>query len=97
MQSTKKPRIQEALLLCATFLSGAAAYFFGFLFLKLYWPYRNLFNEEGRYFDEKSPVVYHQQSGFFIVPTFVFLFLVLIFGFIWRARRRQTEGVKGRP
>ncbi|MDR2213732.1 MAG: hypothetical protein LBE21_08940 [Pseudomonadales bacterium] len=84
-----KFRIVQLLLLCATLLSGAAAALFGFLYFSLYWPYRNLFNEEGRYYDEQALIVYHEQDGFLIAPTLVFLSIAIVFIFSWRARRRR--------
>lgn len=59
-------------------------------YLSLYWPYRELFSEEGRFFDEATLVVYHQQSGVLVLPAVVFLLLAVIAGVLWlRCRRRN--------
>ena len=97
MDSAQKPRHISQILLLAAAVSGAAALFFGFFYCSLYWPYRGLFNEEGRYFDEQNLVVYHEQNGLFIVPTLVCLALALLFGVVWWVRRRPVGGAAGGP
>lgn len=59
------------------------------LYFDLYWPYRNLFNEQGRYFDESDLVVHHQQSNLLIVPALFFLLLALFFAMLSWSRRSR--------
>lgn len=59
------------------------------LYFDLYWPYRNLFNEQGRYFDESDWVVHHQQSNLLIVPALFFLLLALFFAMLSWSRRSR--------
>lgn len=80
----------KPLLSIATFLSGAASLFFGALF-GLAWRDRHLFNAEGRYFDEASAVVHHNQSMTLLVPALAFLLMTLLFGLAWRIRQRKTR------
>ena len=75
------------MLLCAALLSCGTGAVFGLLYFTLYWPYRHMFNELGRYFDEKESVVYSQDSGVLIVPTIVFLAISLLLGITWLNRR----------
>jgi NADH:ubiquinone oxidoreductase subunit 5 (subunit L)/multisubunit Na+/H+ antiporter MnhA subunit len=88
---SRKADIWQLLLLTATILCAAGSLFFWFLYFTLYWPYRNLFNEEGRYFDEDSVVVYHEQNGLMIVPALALLLLAVLFGSRWWARRRAVH------
>ena len=93
----KSPRITQSVLLLAALSSGAATLFFGFLYFSLYWPYRNLFDGEGRYFDARHMVVYHEQNGLLIAPTLFFLLLASWSGIAWRVRRRaRSTLVSGR-
>lgn len=57
-------------------------------YFTLYWPYRALFNEDGRFIDEATMVVYHQQSGVLLLPALAFLLLAVIAGTSWLRRRR---------
>jgi len=81
---------EQALLLCAAILFSGATVFFGFFYFSLYWPYRTLFNEEGRYFDENTLIVYHEQNGLLIIPALACLALALLFGVSWWIRRRAA-------
>lgn len=90
-------RIPQALLLAATLISGASAALFGFLYFSLYWPYRGLFNEEGRYFDGDTLVVHHEQTGLFVVPALAFLVLAFVFAALSWIRRRSDEIVANEP
>ena len=91
MNSKRKPRVSQLLLLAAAFLSAAASLFFGFFYFGFYWPFRSQFNEEGRYFDEANLVVYHEQTGLLIVPTLACLALAILFAAIWWVRRRAAR------
>lgn len=90
-------RVPQASLLAAALASGVSAATFGFFFLSFYWPYRDLFNEEGRYFDAHNAVVHHEQSGLLLVPTFAFLALALCFAVAWWVRRRSVRSFTGGP
>lgn len=57
------------------------------LFFIVYWPYRALFNEQGRYVDEVMAVVYHEQSGALAIPALVLGLLAAFFAFMGRRRR----------
>ncbi len=91
------PRITQFVLLLSALASSAATLFFGFLYFSLYWPYRNLFDAEGRYFDARHLVVYHEQNGLLIVPTLVFLSLALWSGIAWRVRHRSRSTAASGP
>ena len=50
-----------------------------------YWRHRNLFNEEGRYFDAVEGVVFHAQSGMVWAGiSVIFIFATLFLQFIKR-------------
>lgn len=89
--------VPQALLLAAALISGTLAAVFSYLFLSLYWPYRDLFNEEGRYFDGQNVVVTHEQSGFLVVPALAFLAFALLFAVTWWVRRRSAWSIAGGP
>jgi cell division protein FtsX len=76
------------LLLCAAFLSGTGAVIFWFLYFSLYWQYRDLFNEIGRYYDEQDWVMYYEQDSVLIFPALAFSAFALLFIFSWWVRRR---------
>ena len=59
------------LLLAASLLSAACAMLFAFLYYSLYWRYRTLFNEQGRYFDATEMVVHYDSAFYLIVPAVV--------------------------
>lgn len=65
----------------------------GWMFFVLYWPYRHLFNEEGRYFCEANDVVYDSQSGVVIVPAILLGALAVLFALIGRRllQKRNAE------
>lgn len=90
-------RAPQAALLAAALISGTSAAVFSFFFLSFYWPYRDLFNEEGRYFDAHNAVVYREQSGLLIVPTLAFLAFALLFAVTWWVRRRSVRSITGGP
>ncbi len=71
----------------------SASLCFWFLYFSLYWPYRDLFNEDGRYFDERTSAVYHAQSSWLLLPALAFLMLAAGLGAAWRMRRRAGHGV----
>lgn len=66
-------------------LSAAASLGCWFLYFTLYWPYRHLFDEHGRYFDADRLVVHHEQTGLLIVPAVALLLAAAI---LIRARMR---------
>ena len=88
MNPTRNPGIAQTLLLGAASLCAAASAFFGFLYYELYWKYRGLFNEQGRYFDEADMVVHHDDAAFLIVPTIAALLLAFLLAAIWWNHRR---------
>jgi cell division protein FtsX len=57
------------------------------LFFIVYWPYRALFNEQGRYVDEAMAVVYHEQSGVLAIPALILGLLAAFFAFMGRRGR----------
>lgn len=84
--------------LVAALLAAAASLACWFLYFTLYWPYRGLFNEEGRYLDEATQVVHHEQSGVLVVPAIAFMVLSVAFGAAWRARRpARRAGGSSKP
>jgi hypothetical protein len=95
--ASKLFRLTQLILLLAAFLSGAATIFLGFFYFSLYWPYRDLFNEEGRYFDQQNVVVYHEQNGLLIVPALAFLLLSLLFCIAFLVRHRAASGAARGP
>ena len=97
MNLTRNSGIAQSLLLGAASLCTAASAFFGFLYYALYWKYRGLFNEQGRYFDEAAMVVHHDDAAFFIVPTIVALLLAVLLALWWIRRRTGVARVAGGP
>jgi hypothetical protein len=95
--ASKLFRFTQQILLLAAFLSGAATFFFGFFYFTLYWPYRDLFNVEGIYFDVQNVVVYHEQNVFLIVPSLAFLLLSLFFCITFRVRHRAPSSAASGP
>jgi hypothetical protein len=55
----------------------------------MYWQYRELFNEQGRYFD--GTVVHHDQSFLLIVPTIAFVVAALVLGRYWCIHRQSKS------
>ena len=76
-----------AVALIASLLFSACSLALWFLFFAFYWPYRSLFNEEGRYVDPTSLVVYHEQSGSLAIPALALGALGVFFGLAWRQYR----------
>ncbi len=76
----------------AASLCAVASLSFWCCYFTLYWPYRHLFNEAGRYFDEREMTVHHAQAGVLIVPALLFLLLAAGFAHAGWTRRRG-----GRP
>ena len=97
MNPTRNSGIAQSLLLGAASLCTAASAFFGFLYYALYWKYRDLFNAQGRYFDEAAMVVHHDDAAFFIVPTIVALLLAVLLALWWIRRRTGVARVAGGP
>lgn len=88
-------RVMHATLLVASVLSGLAAAGSAFLFYTLYWQWRGLFNEQGRYYHAPEAVVYQDDAALFIVPTLAFALLSL--GLLWAARAfRSKQAADGR-
>ena len=88
MHSSPKAVIWTPLLQLGAILSAAGSLFFWYLYFTLYWPYRGLFNGQGRYFDQDSAVLHHEQSGVLVVPALALLALAVLCTFSWRARHR---------
>ena len=87
-RSSSQPAFAKQILLAVAVVCAATSLVFWFLFFSLYWPYRNLFNEEGVYFAEDGVVVHDAQSGVLIVPAMGFLLLAAIFAALWLIRQR---------
>jgi hypothetical protein len=90
-KSSCQPAPAKPLLLAVVVVCATASIWFWFLFFSLYWPYRNLFNEEGVYFAEDGMVVHHEQSGVLIAPALGFLLLAAIFAVLWLFRQRPKD------
>ncbi|KAF1021051.1 MAG: hypothetical protein GAK30_02075 [Paracidovorax wautersii] len=89
MSPAQRPGIRRSLLLIAISLCATASAIFGFLYYGLYWKYRDLFNENGRYFDETDSVVYQDEAAILIVPAIALLVLALGLGVLWWRRHRS--------
>jgi len=74
--------------LVAALSCGAASFAAWFLYFALYWPYREKFDEAGRYFDETTLVVYHEQSSMLLFPAVVFFVFSLCFAAFWLVGRK---------
>jgi hypothetical protein len=75
------------LLLIAASLCAAGSLFLWSLYFTLYWPHRGRFNEQGRYLDEATSTVFHEQSGVLAIPALVLsLFAVFLALLWWRLR-----------
>lgn len=70
-------------------LSALGSALLGWLYYDLYWRWRAHFNSEGRYFDEESMVVYHQQSSALAIP--LALCGLWLFASLWLALRRKRK------
>ena len=86
--STRRSAAARRLLRIASAISLLGSLFFWFLYFSLYWPYRNLFDGQGRYFDDRSAIVHHEQSGLLAVPALGLLLLAAFSG--WLSRRRTS-------
>jgi low affinity Fe/Cu permease len=81
--------VKAAASVAIALLSATASIGCWFLYFTLYWPYRRLFNAEGRYFDAGRLVVYHEQAGLLIVPAVALLLLAAVI--LIRNRLRVTH------
>ena len=90
--SSYRRSIAQLLLLGATLLCAGLSSFLGLLFYVYYWQYLGLFNEEGRYFDQATAIVYDRSAFVLIGPAIAFLFLALKLGRRWWVRRRYAVG-----
>ena len=82
-----RPAWQRGLLLAAGLLSSLAALWFAVLYYSLYWRYRDLFDEQGRYFDAEQLVVYDDSAFVFIVPAVLLgLIAALLARWWWKSR-----------
>ena len=82
-------RISQPSLLVSALLCLGASLACWLLYFSLYWPYRALFNEEGRFVDEATLVVYHEQSGLLVIPALGLLLLAALAGAVWLVRSRN--------
>ena len=76
-------RFWRWLLLFASVLSALAGVLSLFLYYSLYWQYRDLFNEKGRYFDPSAMVVYDESAFVCIIPALALLGLAVMLGWAW--------------
>ncbi|KAA8998124.1 DUF3379 domain-containing protein [Affinibrenneria salicis] len=88
-QEQARRRFAEILLAMAAVFSALLSILFGFLYFELYWRWRDLFYENGRYFDEQNAVVYQDDSAILIVPTLCCVLLTLVLTIALRVRRRR--------
>lgn len=68
-------------------LAAIGAAMFGWLYYDLFWRWRAHFNSEGRYFDEETMMVYHQQSSALAIPLAICV--LWFFASLWFAFRRK--------
>ena len=87
MQQRSVFRSLHAWQFIAALFCGAVSLAMWFLYFALYWPYRDLFDEAGRYLDETTMVVYHEQSGLLVIPAVASSILALALTCFWHARR----------
>lgn len=90
MHSSRQPRLAQSLILAATLMCLAVSMACWFVYFTVYWPYRELFDETGRYFDVQNSVVYQEQSGLLIWPAFALSILTILLGVAWRALRSAS-------
>jgi NADH:ubiquinone oxidoreductase subunit 5 (subunit L)/multisubunit Na+/H+ antiporter MnhA subunit len=81
-------RPSETLVVAAALLCAAASVAAWFFYFVLYWRHRDRFNEAGRYIDETTMVVYHEQSSLLVIPAVAVSALAVVFGYFWHAARR---------
>ncbi|OYY49833.1 MAG: hypothetical protein B7Y48_04845 [Methylophilales bacterium 28-44-11] len=91
-----KQRIAQLLLLFASLFSLATSVIFFFLFFRMYWPYRALFDTEGRYFDIETLVVYQEVSGILLLPALGLMIFAMILLSVWYTRRNQNRSIEDR-
>ncbi len=70
--------IFRSVVLVIGLISLLASLFSWMSFFVFYWPYRNQFNEMGRYFNSDDGIVYHDQSAVMILPAVFFLGITLL-------------------
>jgi len=92
MGSHHPHRTSPIWLLASAALCLLAAVGCGYFYAVLYWPYRALFDPDGRYLDEATMVVYHQQTGVLLVFAVVFFALAMLAGAAWFSSRRFPGG-----
>jgi hypothetical protein len=92
LTSMHRPRIPLRLLFGASCVCAMASVLFGFFYYALYWRYRELFNEDGRYLDPHDLVVHHAQDATLAVPACGFALLAIVLFVFGRIHRRsETE------
>jgi len=88
---TKGPsRIASTLVLAAALLCLGVSLACWYIYFTVYWPYRNLFDETGRYFDAQTLVVYQEQGGLLIWPALALSMLTVMLGVAWRTIRSAS-------
>ncbi|WP_296509053.1 hypothetical protein [Rhodoferax sp.] len=90
MNPSRKSRLAQSLILAAALLCLAVSMACWFVYFTVYWPYRNLFDETGRYFDVQSSVVYQEQSGLLMWPALALSVLTILLGVAWLALRSAS-------
>jgi hypothetical protein len=85
----RRPRIGR-LLPGASCACAIASALFGFFYYTLYWRYRGLFNEDGRYLDTHDLVVHHAQAAMLALPAGGFALLAIVW-FAAHPRRARTK------
>jgi hypothetical protein len=83
-----RPRLPSRLLFGASCACAMAAVLLGFFYYALYWRYRELFNEDGRYLDLRDLVVHHAQDATLAVPACGFALLAIVLFVFGRIHRR---------
>jgi hypothetical protein len=74
----------------ASGVCAVASALFGFFYYTLYWRYRGLFNEDGRYLDTHDLVVHHAQAAMLALPAGGFALLAIVW-FAAHLRRARTK------
>lgn len=80
----QKVNLKMVLLSISAIFSLVGALIFSYLYFDLYWRHRGLFNEQGRYFDQNTLVVYHEQNSILFLPEITLLLLSLVFGIFYK-------------
>ena len=83
LERSRPNRLWRGLFLAASVLCLLAGLLLVVLYYHLYWRYRDLFNEQGRYFDPVEMVVYDDSAFVFIVPAIALLGLALFTAWRW--------------